>query len=181
MIAKNYNFSSIQLFNPLATWYLPMASENFYRFEYQMATNQPANTEADVTSLQTRVQFLQVTDLLTTVTDIRAYFFNNTSLYYTYRGLPTLSTNPLFDMTATSVHGSSGTGPSGTGGNIEFTVIWNDDSPAWTVYTCLGGQRTFHVVSGAPTLTDEQLEINKNLLTGLGFSSDNFQYLNYPN
>lgn len=146
-----------------------------------MAMNKPASTEVEVTSLQTRVKFLQITNLLNTLSDIQVYFFNDTSVYYTYRGLPSLSTNPLFDLTATAVHGSSGSGPSGFGGNIVFTAIWNDNSPAWTVYTCIGGRQMFHIVSGAPTLTDEQLEINKELLIGLGFNADNFQYLNYSN
>ncbi|KAG4072068.1 hypothetical protein HA402_015567 [Bradysia odoriphaga] len=173
--------SNLVLYNPLATYYVPFASENFFRYEFQMATNQPATTEDDVTSLQTRVKFLQIRDLLSTVSDIQVYFFNDTSVYYTYRGLPSISVNPLFDLTATAVHGSSGSGPSGLGGNIDFTVIWNDNSPAWTVYTCVGGRQMFHVVSGATTLTAKQLDINRILLTGLGFNTDNFQYLNYSN
>lgn len=144
-----------------------------------MAKNQPAQTEDDITSLQTRVQFLQLIDLLTTVSDIRVYFFNDTTIYYTYRGLPTLSANPLFNLTASAVHGSSDSGPSGFGGYVTFTAIWNDNSPAWTVYTCIGGRQMFHIISGNSTLSKDQLEANENLLTGLGFSPKNFQYLKY--
>lgn len=144
-----------------------------------MATNQPAKTEDDVRSLQSKVKFLQLTDILTTISDIRVYFFNDTSVYYTYRGLPSLSSNPLFDLRATAIHGGSSSGPTGLGGEIVFTIIWNDNSPAYLAYTCVGGRQMFHIIAGAKTLTDNQLQIIKNILVGMGFNTNNFIFLKY--
>lgn len=144
-----------------------------------MATNEPAKTEDDVTSLQTKVKFAQLLDFLTTVSDVRVYFFNDTSVYYTYRGIPALTANPLYDLRATAIHGGTTSGPTGLGGEIVFTIIWNDNSPAFLLYTCVGGRQMFHIIAGAKTLTDSQLEIIKNILVGMGFNTDNFHFLKY--
>lgn len=146
-----------------------------------MATNRPPQTEEEVTSLQTKVKFVQFSDVITTLTDARVFFFNDPGVNYLYRALPTFSMNPIFNLKATAVHGSSGSGPSGFGGVITFTVIWNDESPAWNLWTCLGGRQMFHIISGAPSLTEDQLEENIRLLTDMGFNTTNFQYLKFDN
>lgn len=168
--------------NPLREYYIPVASENFYRFEYQMAMNKPAQTEDDISSLVTKAEVAKA-DAINHLSGVTVYFFGNRSINYSYRLFPTLfpisPINPLFNFTASTVHGSSGSAPSGFAGPITFTIIWNDNSPAWNVYTCIGGRQMFHIISGAPSLTEDQLKINKELLTGMGFNTANFHYLKY--
>lgn len=147
-----------------------------------MATNRPAQTEDEVLSLQTRV-YVSWKDLFTHFAPIAVSFFNTSDVHYSYRIFPSLNPsslpNPFFDFVATAVHGSNGTAPTGFAGQINFINIWNDDSPAYNLYTCVGGRQMFHIISGEKKLTDEQFEINKKLLMDLGISPDNFQYLKY--
>ncbi|KAG4065440.1 hypothetical protein HA402_003255 [Bradysia odoriphaga] len=147
-----------------------------------MATNRPPQTEEEVTSLQTKV-YISLKDLFEHLAPVAVSFFGRDDIHYSYRlepaFMPSSLPNPVFDFNATAVHGSSGTAETGFGGEIKFTIIWNDGTPAYNVYTCVGGRQMFHIISGEKKLTDEQFEANKKILMDLGISPDNFQYLKY--
>lgn len=126
--------------DPLRKYYIPVASENFYRFEYQMVMNKPAQTEDDINSLQVIAEVSKA-DFIQHLSAVTVYFFGNRSINYSYRVFPALVPvsliNPVFNVNAEAVHGSSGSAPSGFAGPILFTIIWNDNSPAWNLYTCV--------------------------------------------
>ncbi len=173
-----------QQISPFITYYIPVASENFFRFEYQMALSKPAQTEDDISALLTKVEVSKL-DFIKHLSLITVWFFEDRSINYSYRLFPTVDPlsliNPVFNLTASTVHGSDGSAYSNYGGPITFTIIWNDFSPAYNVYTCVGGRQMFHIITGAKSLTDEQLKINIELLTKMGFNTTNFHYLNYEN
>ena len=148
-----------KLYNPLNEYYIPRASEAFYRKVYEIRHNgTSATSRAQLLSLRPRAQFFTL-DILEEFGDLEIYFDDDPDVYYGYRCMPsTLNDASLFDpfvpflnVTCKYVGGTSGVMPDEKQSDVFLTLLWRDGTAA-TVWGCFDGAQSWHIISKEPEI-----------------------------